>query len=319
MFHPTKKQMFRLFLFSVLALLTFSCQTSASVNKYVYEATQNSEQPGLGSIRGNIIYGDTDEPAAFAKVYLIHTQYGALTDIDGNFIINGIKPGKYNVAIDAMGYNYLQIDSLEIKPDQIVTINEFVVPQDVQIELLKPMIYLYPEETTEVSVQLDFNGELAYTYPKYNVGWKVTANPDGNLIDASGRSYYGLFWEGPTNEPLQANTGFVVASDSIIPFLEDKLYQLGLNDHEANEFIVFWYPILSKSPYNIIHFAEDAYTDQAVLNIDPKPETMIRIMMVYQPLKKWQTIPTQTLPKRPNRKGFTVVEWGGSKADAPSL
>lgn len=53
----------------------------------------------------------------------------------------------------------------------------------------KPVIYLYPEEPTEVTVTLDYSGELTYTYPAYGDGWTVTAYPDGTLIDADGKEY----------------------------------------------------------------------------------------------------------------------------------
>lgn len=53
----------------------------------------------------------------------------------------------------------------------------------------KPVIYLYPEEETQVSVRLDFDGELTSTYPSYEDGWTVDASPDGTLTDpATGRS-----------------------------------------------------------------------------------------------------------------------------------
>ncbi len=35
----------------------------------------------------------------------------------------------------------------------------------------KPVIYLYPEEKTEVAVKLDYDGELTATYPDYRNGW----------------------------------------------------------------------------------------------------------------------------------------------------
>ena len=54
----------------------------------------------------------------------------------------------------------------------------------------KPVIYLYPETTMEVSVELDFDGTLTTTYPAYRDGWTVTAFPDGTLINhADGREY----------------------------------------------------------------------------------------------------------------------------------
>ena len=51
----------------------------------------------------------------------------------------------------------------------------------------KPVIYLYPEGETTVSVQLDYTGQLTTTYPAYGDGWTVTAGVDkticnGNLV-----------------------------------------------------------------------------------------------------------------------------------------
>ena len=46
----------------------------------------------------------------------------------------------------------------------------------------KPVIYLYPEEETEVTVKLDYNGTLTSTYPAYGDGWTVTAQPDGTPV-----------------------------------------------------------------------------------------------------------------------------------------
>ena len=50
----------------------------------------------------------------------------------------------------------------------------------------KPVIYLYPETETEITVQLDYSGKLTCTYPTYDNGWTVTAAPDGKLTDERG-------------------------------------------------------------------------------------------------------------------------------------
>ena len=51
----------------------------------------------------------------------------------------------------------------------------------------KPVIYLYPEEETAVTVKLDYAGALTCTYPTYGDGWAVTACPDGTLTDDAER------------------------------------------------------------------------------------------------------------------------------------
>ncbi|MCH2045573.1 MAG: hypothetical protein MK212_15760 [Saprospiraceae bacterium] len=176
----------------------------------------------------------------------------------------------------------------------------------------KPILYLYPNEEQKINVQLDFEGKLTTTYPKYpqQTGWEVTAQTDGTLQDTEGKEYYALYWEGESDYKYDLSTGFVVAGESSIAFLEEKLATLGLNRREANEFINYWLPELESNPYNLIHFAQKEYTDQAPLFITPQPETTIRVFMVYQRLEKEQTIKEQILIS-PERKGFTVVEWGG--------
>ena len=47
------------------------------------------------------------------------------------------------------------------------------------------------------------------------------------------------------------------------------------------------------------------------LDINPEPNTVIRVLMDYKPLDNKINIKEQQL-STPTRKGFTVVEWGGS-------
>jgi len=176
----------------------------------------------------------------------------------------------------------------------------------------KPVIYLYPEEETEVSVELDFNGRLTSTYPAYNGAWNVTAKPDGTLLGEDGREYYCLFWEGESYVNYEIEQGFVVPGNETEKFLEESLRKLGLTDKEANEFIIYWLPRLENNPYNLISFLGDQYTDNAELNISPAPDSVLRVFMVYEALEEPIDIPGQEL-EFTERTGFTLVEWGGAE------
>ena len=178
----------------------------------------------------------------------------------------------------------------------------------------KPVIYLYPEKETEITVRLTLDGELTCTYPAYNGGWKVTARPDGTLIDERGQTYNYLYWEGETYAKFDLSKGFCVKGEDTALFLEYALERLGLTRREANEFIVYWLPLMEQNPYNIISFQSDIYTDSAQLEIDPAPDTMIRVFMAWKPSNESVELPEQDL-KSPERIGFTVVEWGGTCID----
>lgn len=176
----------------------------------------------------------------------------------------------------------------------------------------KPVIYLYPEEQTWVNVELTLDGELTCTYPAYKKGWTMTAYPDGTLVDDAGQTYNYLYWEGETRTTWDMSQGFCVKGADTAAFLEDALEKLGLNRREANEFIVYWLPLMEENPYNIISFQEDTYTSAAALAVTPTPDTVIRVFMAWQGVDAPVAITPQTLTA-PERTGFTVVEWGGTE------
>ena len=177
----------------------------------------------------------------------------------------------------------------------------------------KPVIYLYPEKTTTVSVLLDFEGTLTHTYPTYRDGWTVTASPDGTLIShADNKEYSYLFWEGDSKRRFDMTKGFVVKGSDTAAFLQEKLALIGLRPKEYNEFIVYWLPHMENNRYNLIAFQEKDYTDSAKLTITPTPDSVLRVFMTYKALTFPVTIPPQEL-KPFVRRGFTVVEWGGAK------
>ncbi|WP_300418244.1 hypothetical protein [uncultured Oscillibacter sp.] len=179
----------------------------------------------------------------------------------------------------------------------------------------KPVIYLYPEEETEVTVRLDYDGTLTCTYPAYEDGWTVTAAPDGTLRDEAGQTYSYLYWEGVARTEYDFSRGFCVPGAETAAFLEDALARLGLTRREANEFIVYWLPRMEANPYNLIAFQAEDYTNHARLTVTPEPDSLLRVFMAWKPLEAPMDLPAQELPAF-KRTGFTVVEWGG--AELPS-
>jgi hypothetical protein len=97
--------------------------------------------------------------------------------------------------------------------------------------------------------------------------------------------------------------------------LEIALEQLGLNRREANEFIVYWLPLMEVNEYNVIAFQTDVYTESAKLEISPTPDTLIRVFMAWYGTDTPVDLPEQELTA-PEREGFTVIEWGGSRVSA---
>ena len=182
----------------------------------------------------------------------------------------------------------------------------------------KPTIYLYPEEPTVCSVKVSLNGKLTCTYPEHKTdGWEgFTAFPDGTLIFPDGKEYYALYWEGIQFANWDFTKGFCVRGEDTAEFLEWALEKQGLTRREANEFIVYWLPLMQENPYNVISFQTTAYTDGASLDITPTPDCLLRVFMAYYPTDAEVEIEPQTFAGF-TRQGFAVVEWGGSKVTKP--
>ncbi|MDP2651964.1 MAG: hypothetical protein Q8O94_02420, partial [bacterium] len=184
-------------------------------------------------------------------------------------------------------------------------------------EKAKPVIYLYPTKTEQVSVKVDPVGGFTKTDPAYDSGWNVTATPDSALTNLTdGRTYPYLFWEGGAEGVVSTpKEGFVVAQADISALLTEKLALLGLNAKERADFMEFWVPRLAKAPYYFITFVPKSEMDRvAPLTVSPAPDSVIRVLMDYQPLPSSVFVKPLNITT-PNRTGFTVVEWGGVVRD----
>lgn len=196
-----------------------------------------------------------------------------------------------------------------------VEIKEPTVYHESDLEIKKPIIYLYPTTKTEVTVTLEKSQNITTSYPKYTNAWQVLAEPNGNLTDLlTNRKLYALYYENQNSVGFKVEKdGFVVKSENVAEFLEEKLAILGLTETEAEEFIVYWLPQLEENNYNYIRFATlEEINENMPLEIQPTPDTIIRVLMAFKGLEKPIEVKEQKLVT-PERTGFVAVEWGGTE------
>lgn len=209
----------------------------------------------------------------------------------------------------------------------------------------KPVMYLYPTKPTEVKISFADKIQLNTNIPLYkkNIGWDVMATPSGKIKDLNQKanfncniynissfgseyakdaclnnSYPYIYWSGNnfSKDYPEMTTGFVVSSSNLKSFMNSKLNEIGLNSTEKSDMISYWIPeMLSKNaPYFRVSFIQTYDMNKFIpLNISPRPESINRIFLDYEPLND------NTLKIQPEslhkfvRKGFTLVEWGGIK------
>ncbi len=233
-----------------------------------------------------------------------------------NTITEKTTSGYYKLYFYVEGYYEVIEDSFYIESKEVVKAEIRFTSADPKmiITVDKPVIYVYPDKEMEVSIQLNINGELGFTYPTYNNGWEFIASPNGN-ISMNGNHYNYLFWDSKmdANKIETDNSGFLVASDTLLSFLENSLSQMGLNSKESADFITYWYPRMKVNEKNYIHFLfNEACNTYAELKISPQPDNVFRVGMVWSKTNS-STIPVPQTISKVNRSGFAVIEWGGTE------
>jgi len=187
-----------------------------------------------------------------------------------------------------------------------------IIRSSIQTQWVKPILYLYPEEDIDVKVKFGNEKVLKTTYPKYDKEWNVHVKSDGSIIDKNGRNYYALYWDEDNDLDEDFKNGFYVKSDDSIKFLEEKLNEIGLTEREANEFIMYWLPIMQENGNNLVRFEFTKEREKEnKLIIEPKPDSMLRVGIIIKKVDKKVKIKEQKL-EHFDRVGFSVVEWGGT-------
>lgn len=258
------------------------------ITKGDYVIAQDNDRIILANISGKVIYdfGDSKD----VKDYFYSFEY------DGKLLVQFLKNNTGN----CIEYSY----DLEKKTGEV---------NDTECAgVAKPILYLYPEKESDVTVKFSNPEILETTYPKFNGKWEVKAKSNGDLYDKSGKYYYALYWDEKKVHSVDFSEGFYVDKDDAIDFLEKKLSYIGLNDKERNEFIMYWLPVMEKNGKNLVYFelTEERESYNKLL-ISPKPDSMLRLVIHIKKVDKKVNIPKQSLSKF-RRVGFTVVEWGGT-------
>ena len=194
-------------------------------------------------------------------------------------------------------------------------LNEYVVFQRSDMFMRggcgKPVIYLYPQTATDVSVKV--GADVLVSAPHYETnGWQhVFAEPGGQLT-YRGASYDSLFWEGYGHGVYpDITSGTIVRSTDAVATIQAQLAAQGFNAKETADFLAYWQPKLPATPYvRLTWFGTAAMNQLAPLSISPQPQTVIRTFLDFEGMQNPITLPAQKF-SMPKRQGFTVTEWGG--------
>ena len=67
-----------------------------------------------GKIAGKVTDATTGEELPFVNVIVMGTNFGAASDLEGNYFILNIPPGTYSVKASAIGYNSVTVQNIKV-------------------------------------------------------------------------------------------------------------------------------------------------------------------------------------------------------------
>ncbi|MBK9576787.1 MAG: hypothetical protein IPK50_02760 [Fibrobacterota bacterium] len=177
----------------------------------------------------------------------------------------------------------------------------------------KPMLYLYPPDTLDVTVTMGRPERVSVSYPALvNDSWTVRAHPGGDLVSKlSGKRYYGLFWEGYSWDAPVSDTGFCLSREEFGERMDSILELKGLNFREREEFITFWIARIAQ-PFVVVRFPEQAFSQAFPVHILPPPELFLRVFATFEQRATPMILVAPHL-EGVRRPAWTAVEWGGQE------
>lgn len=76
-----------------------------------------------GSIKGTVIDADTKDPVMFGNVVIEGSTQGVSTDMDGNYILEGLEPGTYTLRFSYLGLKDKLIEDINVKAGQSTVVD----------------------------------------------------------------------------------------------------------------------------------------------------------------------------------------------------
>lgn len=106
-----------------------------------------------GEITGKLVDSISNASLPFTKVFIQGTSIGCMTDIEGEFILKDVNPGKYTLVFISMGYKKMMIDHVVVQGGE--TTQLLVALQPIVQELKGVVIRAEMNRATETALLED--------------------------------------------------------------------------------------------------------------------------------------------------------------------
>ncbi len=118
-----------------------------------------------GKIIGKVVDSSTGEPIAAANMFLVGTDYGAATNLEGEYFILNVRPGQYSISASYVGYATTTQEEVLVYADLTTTLDfrlqqSAIQGEEVIVKATRPIIR--PDVTASTKLT---TGEEMYNMP----------------------------------------------------------------------------------------------------------------------------------------------------------
>ena len=122
-----------------------------------------------GKISGRVVDRETGDPLLGANVLLQKTMLGAAVDIDGEYYIINIPPGKYDVKVSMMGYSPITFEGVSVSVNRTTTINAELSMEDITLNEVVVAVDAISNRKDQTSSVKNISSDQINTLPVENV------------------------------------------------------------------------------------------------------------------------------------------------------
>ena len=125
-----------------------------------------------GTIKGRVFNMKTNEPIEFATIQIEGTTIGSTSDLDGNFIFTGIKPGFVKLIARSVGFETTVSSEIQVQgnqttfvdiavPEAAIVIKEVVVRQNLNVKRIESPISVLSVGVQEIEKSAGANRDVS--------------------------------------------------------------------------------------------------------------------------------------------------------------
>lgn len=169
-----------------------------------------------GKLVGKVIdVSNGDVPLPGVNLLIDGTYYGAATDFDGNYVIENISPGTYNISVSFIGYRAMKFTGIVIKANSTTELNvdleetSLTIGQDVVVVGEKPLLDVEETQSKSTISKEDIENAVIENVKDVVTQQAGVVQSDNAIHIRGGRAYESAYLlDGVSVQDRLSGTGF---------------------------------------------------------------------------------------------------------------